>query len=512
MSELRFEALYYPERLRLVNMTGDVGIITLWTQLPVAERRLASISADLLDPGRSRIAVVANLYGDGMYAMFCNLLYNPQIRYLVALGQRLGQTTTDELQAFLDHGLEETDLLGTRLTRITGTSRYFPTGSDFPAERLRSQITFRAFGDFSDPRLAEELIDYLEGLPRAPTPGESDRIRVMHSPTTPAEFAVRPSSAHSHEVSRARPLECWRELVTRVMRFGRPVPVGSGTRLELLNVKAVVTHPVVERVEALAQYGFELDRLLAYQRDMLRSGLPAGVTYTYGNRMRGYIGDGRPAYDALRAAADLLAADPHSRHAYVDLWDTKVDLEDAGSVPCLTTLFFRVSEEHLTLSATYRAHNLLIAWIQNIYGLMAIQSYVAESVGLPIGPITVLSHSLGIDPSSSRYPLGRAIANDWDTDDDLDPDTGRHVLRADPNGYFVIKADEDSIVAEHRYDGLLLKQYRAKRAAIIERQIISDHAVSLVSHAIWVGRQLERAENELRDRGTRPSPARWDDT
>jgi hypothetical protein len=502
MGELAFEALYYPERLRLVNPTGDVGLITLWTPRAVAERKLAEISADLLDPDRSRIAVVANLYGDGMYAMFCNVLYNPQIRHLVALGESLDQPTTGELQAFLDHGVEAGEVLGTPVTRIVGTDRFFPAASDFPADRLRSQLTLRVFDKFSDPQLGKELLDHFDSLPAGPATLESDRIRIELPRVNLADFKFRPSAIHSHEVFRPRPLDCWRELVTRVMRFGRPVPLGAGTRLELLNVKAVITDPVAEPADALARYGFDLDRLVTYQREMLRPERPAGLTYTYGNRMRGYTDDGRPAYDALRAAGDLLAANPQSRHAYVDLWDTKVDLENPGSVPCLTTLFFRVSEGRLTLAATYRAHNLLIAWIQNVYGLMAIQRYVADRAALPVGPITVVSHSLGIDPSSSRFLVGSAVADEWNTDDDLDPHSGRHVLRADPNGYFVVTVDHEqgAVVAEHRFEGLLLKQYRSDRAAHIQEQIIGDHAVSLVSHAMWVGRELQRAEGLLKAR------------
>ena len=56
------------------------------------------------------------------------------------------------------------------------------------------------------------------------------------------------------------------------------------------------------------------------------------------------------------------------------------------------------------------------------------------------------------------------------------------------------------IVAEHRYDGLLVKQYRADRAIKIEREIIGDLAVSLPSHALWLGRELTTKEAQLRGR------------
>src|SRR3981081_2435674 len=107
-----FEALYHAERLHMVNPAGDVGLVTLWSPLRSAKRRLAEISAELLDPGRSRVAVISNLYGDGMYAMLCNLLFNPQVRHLIAVGQDLGLPTCDELEAFLELGLEDAVVLG----------------------------------------------------------------------------------------------------------------------------------------------------------------------------------------------------------------------------------------------------------------------------------------------------------------------------------------------------------------------------------------------------------------
>src|SRR3954452_22707385 len=119
---LSFEPLHHAERLHLINPHGDVGLITLWSPWRTVERKLPP---EVLDPIRSRIAVAANLYGDGMFAMFCNLLHNPQVRHLVALGADLELPTVGEIEAFLSHGLEETELLGAPLRRVVGTGRTF---------------------------------------------------------------------------------------------------------------------------------------------------------------------------------------------------------------------------------------------------------------------------------------------------------------------------------------------------------------------------------------------------
>jgi hypothetical protein len=469
--------------------------------LRTVRRKLEEIAPGLLDPETSRVAVIANLYGDGMLAMFCNLLFNPQVRHLVAAGEDLGLAVPREIEAFLEHGLEDATLLGKTVKRVPGTQRTFPALPDFDTERLRRTVTFRHLGRLSNRALADELPAYVRGLPRGPEAHERDRVRVEIPAAIGEDYAYAPSHPAAHQVVRARPLDCWEELIVRTIRFGRPVRLRKGPRIELLNVKVVVTDPAPESAEALARYGFDLDRFRAYQRRILDPELPEGIDYTYGNRLRGRFPQPDGGTDTLDSAAALLRDDPESRGAYVSLWDTAADLPatDRGT-PCLTTLWFRRSEGRLTMTATYRSHNLLWAWLENLYGLMAVQAHVAERAGMEPGAITVVSGSLAIDPSSPRYELARAVADGWDTDDTIDRETGKHLLREDPNGYFVVSVDHERgrIVAEHRFGGVLVKRYEAERAVTIEREVAADMAVSLVSHALWLGRELSAKERLLR--------------
>ncbi len=495
-----FEPLYHAERLHVVNPMGDVGLVTLWSPLRSAERRLAEISAELLDPGRSRVAVISNLYGDGMYAMLCNLLFNPQVRHLIAVGQDLGLPTCDELEAFLEGGLEDATMLGVPVKRIRGTGRVFPAIPEFDERGLRERLSFSYLGKLSSESLPSELMGRLRELPSG-DPGDSvpERLRVEID-AGPDGGLRRPSEPAGHQVLRRRPLECWEELVVRAVRFGRPVTLGDGPRLELLNAKAVITDPARESQDALERYGFNLQSLLEYEAKMLMPELPEETSYTYGNRLRAHFRGEGGALDTLEAAVDRLRANPETRHAYVSLWDNSLDLAeessgDAGS-PCLTTLFFRKIGDDLSLTATYRAHNLLTAWLRNVYGLMAIQRHVAGRCEMGIGSITVVSHSLGIDPSSPHFHLARSLGERWRRDDDRDHETGKYTLREDPNGYFVVSVDEREgrLVVEHRFGGVLVKRYSGRRADALANEISGDMAVSLVSHALWLGRELARNE------------------
>jgi thymidylate synthase len=508
LAEMRFEPLHYPELLHLINPMGDVGIVTLWTPRSTALRILKRTCPAILDPHHGRIAVISNLYGDGLYAMLCNLLYNPQVRHIVAIGERLKVPTCTEIESLLANGVEETTLLGARVMRISGTNRVLPAAGNFQVDRLRANLTFRYLGEFSGGTAAAELPRYIDSLP-AREPGRTgDRVKVDEQQL---DVPMMPSDPIGHQVQRACPLDCWEELVTRCMRFGRRVTLRSGPRLELLNVKTVISQPAQEPADVLSKYGFSLSQFRDYQAKMFDAVLPHDLSmsgdersYTYGNRLRGYFDQGRHGRDTLATVIDALRMNPESRRAFISLWDTAADLayaeKDAESgMPCLVTLYFRKVDERLTLTATYRSHNLLTAWLENVYGLMAIQGYVAEQIGMPPGQISVISHSLGIDPRSPYFRIAHSISEEWKTDEDVDRSSGKHSLREDPNGYFRVTVDEQDwqIVAEHWFSGILIKRYTGDRAAKIERKIIGDMAVSLVSHGMWLARELMAKEAEL---------------
>jgi len=116
-----FEPLYYSDRITLINPTGDVGIATLWSQVESVRKILAEADVELA-PDQSRIAVIANLYGNGLPQMLRNLLWNPQIKYIVVLGKNLSGSR-EWLLKFFDRGIEEVDFLGSPAFRIRGTER-----------------------------------------------------------------------------------------------------------------------------------------------------------------------------------------------------------------------------------------------------------------------------------------------------------------------------------------------------------------------------------------------------
>jgi thymidylate synthase len=295
------------------------------------------------------------------------------------------------------------------------------------------------------------------------------------------ELDYFPSNPRGHVVVRDTPLAAWKEMLHLMTRFGQRVILKKGDRLELQHVKVVVEKPQFEGEEQLRAAHLDPERLRRYQEEILRGELRPDETYHYGHRLRTYFG-----LDTLAACADRIKKDPEDRKSYVALWDTSRDLTVKEGRPCLVSLFFRKFEGKLTLSAIFRTHNAMDAWLLNVYGLMAIQDYVAKRVKLVPGAIVVISHSLGLDPKE----LDRAMMI-----------IGQRPFKVnlDPMGYFRITLDEREIIVEHRFEDVTLKEYRGKTAVSLQHQIARDVALSDINHAIYLGRQLAKAEMALKD-------------
>jgi thymidylate synthase len=89
-----------------------------------------------------------------------------------------------------------------------------------------------------------------------------------------------------------------------------------------------------------------------------------------------------------------------------------------------------------------------------------------------------------------------------------DPATGKLGPRMDPNGAFTTTFDRATweIVVEHSFDGMKLHEYRGKSAEEIERQLGRDVALSEISHALYLGREIARKEFEMKAARAKEKP------
>jgi thymidylate synthase len=481
---MEFVPLHFGDRLTVINPRGSIGVVTLWSKPDYVRERFHRAGVDL-DPATSPIAVFGTLYGNGLREMLRNLLYNPHIQTLLICGHdRSG--SREELVNFFELGLEPVGStlvhylspepgLSVAPARIRGTRRILDD-----LVRLDQFLHPPRLVWLGDPQAEATLGSIRDFLASYRPPAILDAAP-LEVPLPEVALEYFPGNPRAHLVVRDTPLAAWKEMLYLMTRFGHRVTLKKGDRLELQHVKVVVEKPKFEAEKELHSVNIAPEKLRRYQDDILRGEIRPDETYNYGHRLRAYFG-----LDTLAACADRLAADPEDRKSYVALWDTARDLEVKEGRPCLVSLFFRKFEDKLTLSATFRTHNAMDAWLLNLYGLMAIQAWVGEKAGLAPGAIVVVSHALGLDPKE----LDRALMI-----------IGKRPfkVRLDPMGYFRVTLDEGEIIVEHRCEDVTLREYRGKTAVSLQHQIARDVALSDINHAIYLGRQLAKAEMALKD-------------
>ncbi len=484
---MEFIPLYFGDRLQIVNPRGVIGVVTLWSRPEYVMARFREAGVDLA-PGTSPIAVFGTLYGNGLREMLRNLLYNPQIQVLLICGHdRSG--SQQELINFFSEGLEVVEnapvhFLAAKAPagapwRIKGTGRLID-GLVRPEHFQGKGLELATLGDPAQQDTLDRIRDFFAAWrPGVPAGARPSLDQVPPLPEVETEYY--PSNPRGHQVVAEKPLEAWVEVLYLISRFGRRVTLKKGERLELQNLKVVVEKPEPASREELVALNLDPEALERYSRDFLRGDLRPDEAYTYGHRLKTYFG-----VDAVEVLAARLLEDPEDRKAYFTLWDNVRDLRARESRPCFVSAFFRKFQGKLTLTAAFRTHNALDAWLLNFYGLMALHREVARRAGLPPGAVTVFSHSISIDPRELDRALTVVGKRRWK-------------MRLDPMGYFRVSLDGDEILVEHRFADVTLKEYRGRNAVSLQHQIARDGAVSDINHAMYLGRQLARAETALKE-------------
>ncbi len=474
---MEFRPLYYQDQLKTINPNGSAGIITLWSKPEKISEKIESSYPNLFSQS-SPLVTITSLYGNGLAQMLANLAYNPQISKIAIVGEDSKLVPSSEYFInFLEQGVSKEKVGGIDMNKINGTSFYIDPQI---SPKNYSNIKFKRFHSNN----LEGLVDFLTQK-NSRMPSEKDRTKIKLSQP---EFKDFPSDLTAHNIYAESILEAWKEVMYHIDRFGKNISLEKGDRRALINLDVNIKNPIFESNENLQKFGFCSEELKKYQQEILNSDLPEELTYTYGNRIRSYWGG-----DSLKKISEMFEEDSTQRHGLVSIWDTKKDLLERKSSPCLTDLYFmqNPSDGKLMLTAGFRTHNAVSAWVTNVYGLRAIQEKVAEESGMEPGQINVRSRWIGIDPADTKVSsLLGLIKSNRNVKLDL----------KDPKGYYRIAADVDKnelIVQHHNTQGLMLEEFRGPNMESIKKQIRQIDGFSNTDHAIWFGMELARAQKEL---------------
>lgn len=473
---MKFEPLFFKDQLKIINYEGNVGIITLWTKPIIIENMLKQKCPELFEKS-SKVVTIASLYGNGFSQMMANLAYNPQINKIAVIGEDIPIARSyDYLYNFLNIGVENENVGGINISRIKGTKLLIDNKIK---PEMFSYIQLKRFREDEIDKILEFVNEGNENFFQ-----DKDRVKIDLPKIKFKDFT---SDITNHNISAQTPIEAWMDVIYHLDRFGKDINLIKGFRRALFNLDVNIKDPSFEDENKLVEFGFDPEVLRKYQEEILNPDLDPSLRYSYGNRIRKYWGD-----DALKKISNMLKEDPTHRHCLISLWDTNKDLLKRESSPCLTDLYF-VKEPNgkLILSASFRTHNAISAWLPNVYGLRAIQEKVAEDAGLIPGQINIRSRWIGIN------------IEDQKTQFILDLIKKKRNIKLDindPKGYFTIDIDKENkniIIYFYNPKGLLVEEIRGKNWFEIKNEVRQRDMFSNSDHALFFGIELAKAQIEL---------------
>lgn len=102
-----------------------------------------------------------------------------------------------------------------------------------------------------------------------------------------------------------------------------------------------------------------------------------------------------PKLNQIEYIIQKLKDKPYSRRAQAITWRPLVDPFHIDP-PCLQRIYMRIKENKLIMQTTWRSRDLFRAWEANVNGMIRIQKYVADQLGIEIGHYLDFSNSLHI--------------------------------------------------------------------------------------------------------------------
>jgi len=480
--------IYYKDQIILLNPRSPIALCTLWSK---KEDFLGAVDTN-------RLALVANLYTvDGISYMIKNVLAHPTIKHVVLVGHDLngsGQVLLDLMKGGVD---EE--------GRVYGHKAY-----------LHRSIPPQFVKLFRD---NVKVYDLRGKLP-SDGPEINQLLATISDDDSPFfEGVVLPEETAGdvsgdvedvgYIVKGETLVDVWLDALDTVMKFGEvKMTEYNLEQREVLDLLAVLGRPgggspqtqsKNDEEEIPSFVPFSLADLMSYAKAFFSPEKPEGVDYTYGNRLFAFTRQGvmeknaeemREVIDQVKAAKEKLREHPFTRRAVAVTWRPEVDVTSSNP-PCLMEITWSVKFGRLYQTATFRSHDIFGAWLLNAYALRELQKSMAFELELPPGDMAILSVSAHVYKNNWSAAEGllkhrRALAQ----------------FRPDPKGYFLISVDKqrDVIRLKHKFnDGRDSGyEFEGRSAEELYKRAIGANLISMMDHAAYLGKELERAEEALK--------------
>lgn len=499
--------MLYKDILRVGDLSSSTAICTLWTERDVVVNLIKD---------KKKYAVVGNLYSaQGINAMIRNVMANPRIRTIVLWGAELSLSGHALLQ-FMKKGINKDRLI------IDARGEIEKEISSQALEKFRQSVEIIDYRG----KKADELVSLLKTLPTKKPFAKKPKTFPPSQPVV----RVMPSEQVGFRVEGKTVAQTWLKLLNEIYKYGRfkhTRYTQQNELREILNLIAVVRNENTDKLYFPKYLPFDLKELLAYYPEMLSARKIPGTAYNYGERMMKHFG-----VDQIKKIVELAKLRPDSKKMIAITTDPKLDWSRAnkGDTPCLTQVLASIQDKKFFLTAHFRSQDMVHGWPRNAFALRRLQERIAKEAGYKVGCLTMITHSahiysddfalvenllmdnyekeLGYTPAV-RYPFDKRVnvvievikkneAQVWPAwskryKKETVPYAIQAALKEMPKrGRKAGKLIRATLFAPN--GGAALKIFEGRTAQEVAYQITDWNYLVDPSHAMYVGQELQRAE------------------
>jgi thymidylate synthase len=452
----------YKKALLIIgNPESNVGLCTLWTKKELIAEKIS----------RENYLVMGQCYSKnvGISLMIRNILANKRINTLVLCGvdlNNIGGAIIDLKEKGID---KEHKVIGHEVH----IESEIPTEA---IEKFRKNVEVIDKRDIKD---YKKLDEFLKIIPKKEPWGEPE----IYPRTAPKAPNAYPSETTGFIVREKKVGDAWLKILDMITRFGHIKPSSyAEDQQEICSLMSIVSDEDPTNIDWKPYFQFSKKELEIYLPQLMTSNLIGDVSYTYGSRLRNFKG-----INQIDTIVNELRKAFFSRRAIAFTWDVEKD-HDSTHSPCLD-LIQSLGQEKLHMTAYIRSNDMFKAWPMNALALLMIHDEIAKKVNASRGDLIIISNSAHI------------YQQDWIKAEELLEKYPVKLERVpDPRGNIIIELENGKIKVSHLYpDGRLIGEFYAESAKEAYTRIAETQMISQISHALDIGRELEKAEIALKN-------------
>ncbi len=363
--------LFYKDVLKVKNPNHHLAICCLWTERQAVEGLLKNVEYN----------TIGNLYSaQGINAMIRNIFANPHIRVILIWGAEMSQSG-QSLKKFIENGVDEN-------RRIVGARGEIE--DMLPDDMLQEFREMVAVVDMRG-KSAVDMVATAQELSAKSIEPFSKRSREF--PRSEPKIQLLPSEQTGFRVGSPKVAKTWLKLLNEISKYGRPKHTRyskDNSLKEILNLTAVITDENPDDLYFPEYLPFARFELEAYYAEMMTARQIPGVAYNYGKRLREDLG-----VNQIDEIKKLIQLRPDSKKMVAITIDPKRDWAEAnaGDTPCLTMVLGSVQDDRFFFTCHFRSQDMVHGWPRNTFALRKLQKDIADSAGMQMGPLTMITHS-----------------------------------------------------------------------------------------------------------------------